>query len=182
MAVFSAKWLIFGNWETLIKNWEVNFDFFRKNFGDKNFLFIMFSIDCFNFSCMEQFSNCFFVIFWKNEKNAFFFEKTCGFYTYFEIVFWLQRGALKNGTPSFGCNLYDFCWYKSFLLILKNIFLKFWNDYTHVAHFFMLCHFGKMDILQKYPPPIFSFIFVASSLFTIIFQIFLLKYLIYFRF
>ena len=44
----------------------------------------------------------------KKEKKMDFLQKTCGFYSYFEIVFWHQRGALKNGIPIFWDNPYDF--------------------------------------------------------------------------
>ena len=135
----------------------------------------MFSFDFYHFFCMKQFWNCFSVSFWKNEKKTCFFEITCRFYTYFETAFWLQRGALENGIPSFECNLYDFYWYKSIFLLLKNIFLKSWTNNTHVTHFFVLRHFAKMDILQKFRSSNFYFIFVASEFFNIFSPIFLAK-------
>ena len=41
-------------------------------------------------------------------KKTDFHQKTCGFYAYFEIVFWHQRGALKNGIPMPWSDSYDF--------------------------------------------------------------------------
>ena len=103
---------------------------------------------------MEQFWNCFFVSFWKNEKKLFF-EKTCEFYTYFETVVWLQRGALENDIPSFECNLYDIYWYKSFFLILKNIFLKFLTNCTHVTHFSCFAILAKCTFCRNFDNLIF---------------------------
>ena len=108
-------------------------------------------------------------------KKTCFFEKTCRFYTYFETAFWLQRGALENGIPSFEWNFYDIYWNKSVFLILKNIFLKLWTNKTHLTHFLALRHFGKMDILQKFRSSNFYFIFVASKFFNIFYQFSLQK-------
>ena len=41
-------------------------------------------------------------------KKTDFHQKTCGFYAYFEIIFWHQRGALKNGIPMHWSDSYDF--------------------------------------------------------------------------
>ena len=115
-------------------------------------------------------------------KKTLFFEKTCGFYTYFEIEVWLQRGSLKNDIPSFGCNLYDFCWYKSFFLILKNIFLKFWINYTHVAHFLCFVILAKWSFCRNFNHLIFILFLLHLDFSTLFFQIFLLKWLNYLAF
>ena len=127
----------------------------------------MYSFDFFHFVLYEPVLKLSFRVILKKWKKTCFFEKTCRFYTYFETAFWLQRGPLENDIPSFECNLYDFYWYKSIFLLLKNIFLKSWTNNTHVTHFFVLRHFAKMDILQKFRSSNFYFIFVASEFFNI---------------
>ena len=55
----------------------------------------------------KHFSDVFTYHFEKRKKMDFL-QKTCGFYSYFEIFFWHQRGALKNGIPMSWGNSYDF--------------------------------------------------------------------------
>ena len=135
----------------------------------------MCSFDFYHFFLYRTVLKLFFCVILKKWKKTLFLEKTCGFYTYFETIFWLQRGALENDIPSFEWNFYDFYWNKSVFLILKNIFLKFWTNKTHLTHFLVLRHFGKMDILQKFRSSNFYFIFVASKFFNIFSSIFLAK-------
>ena len=123
----------FRNFERELRS---QFWFFEKNFGGITFFLLCVLSIAINFVWIETLWKCFTTSFWKNKKTDFF-EKTCGFYTYFENYFWHQRGALKKDIPTSRDNLYDFYAYKIFFLSLKNIFLKFWNNCTHVAHFFM---------------------------------------------
>ena len=100
------------------------------------------------------------------------FQKTCGFYTYFEIVFWHQRRALKNDIPSFRGNLYDLYRYKSFFSVLNNIFLKFWNNW-HMWHTF-LCFIilAKWRFCRNFDYLIFTVFLLHLDFSTLFFQFF----------
>jgi len=76
---------------------------FWKKFWRPKFPFIMCSVDFYHFFLNRNSLKAFTTSFWKFWKN-WFFEKTCGFCTYFENVFWLQRGALENDIPIFKGN------------------------------------------------------------------------------
>ena len=132
----------------------------------------MCSVDFYHFFLNRNSLKAFTTSFWKFWKNWFFLKKHAGFARTLKMFFDFNVAHLKMTYRLSGITNTTYIVIKHFSNTEKNIFLKFWNNCTHVAHFFMFHHFGKMEVLQKFRPSNFYSIFVASWFCNIIFTFF----------